>query len=113
MTAAAGTGTMPNNGAVTLTPGTADVAITAGYHNGSGKVVGDPDLMAGNIREGATIFEVTGTSIQASGTAVAGEVLLGKTFSNASAAGHRDHAEQRRREPDAWDGGRGDPGGIS
>lgn len=31
-------GTMPNNGAVTITPTTADVTIAAGYHNGSGKV---------------------------------------------------------------------------
>ena len=47
------TGSMPNNGAVTLTPGTTDQAIPAGYHNGSGKVVGDADLTAGNIRQGS------------------------------------------------------------
>ena len=103
---------MPNNGAVTLTPGTADVAIAAGYHSGSGKVVGDPDLMAGNIREGATIFEVIGTSIQASGDAVAGEVLTGKTFSNERGRDRGDHAEQRCRDADAGDGGRGDRGGY-
>ena len=81
------TGSMPNRGAVILTPGPADVAIVAGYHDGFGKVVGDPALAAGNIREGANIFGVAGSSIQASGTVVEGEVLLGKTFSNASAAG--------------------------
>lgn len=31
-------GTMPNRGAVTLTPSGSDQAILAGYHNGSGKV---------------------------------------------------------------------------
>ena len=81
------TGSMPNHGAVNLTPGTADQAIVAGYHDGSGKVVGDPDLTAGNIRQGANIFNVTGTSIEASGNAVAGDVLAGKTFSKAGVAG--------------------------
>jgi hypothetical protein len=78
------TGSMPNNGAVTLTPGTANQVIAAGYHNGSGKVVGDTDLTAGNIKQGVNIFGVTGAAVQASGNAVAGDVLLNKTFSNAS-----------------------------
>lgn len=39
-------GTMQNNGAVTITPGMADVAIPAGYHDGLGKVLG------GNYRVG-------------------------------------------------------------
>ena len=105
---------MPNNGAVTLTPGTADQTIVAGYHNGSGKVVGDPDLTAGNIKKDVNIFNVAGTSIQASGDAVAADVLSGKTFSNASAAGDPgEHAEQRRRDVDAWDDGPDDPGGLS
>ena len=69
-------GSMPNNGAVTLTPGTADQAIVAGYHNGSGKVVGDPDLTAGNIKKDVNIFKVTGTSIQASGNATRGAGLV-------------------------------------
>ena len=30
------TGTMPNNGAVTLTPATTNQTIAAGYHNGAG-----------------------------------------------------------------------------
>ena len=54
------TGSMPDKGAVTLTPGTADVAIAAGYHDGSGKVVGDTDLTAGNIKKDVNIFGVTG-----------------------------------------------------
>ena len=45
-------------------------------------VVGDVDLTAGNIRQGANIFGVAGASIQASGNAVAGDVVPNKTFSN-------------------------------
>ena len=63
---------MPNHGAVNLTPGTTARTIVAGYHNGSGTVVGDVDLTAGNIRQGANIFGVVGASIEASGNAVAG-----------------------------------------
>lgn len=55
-------GTMPNNGAVTILPTTTDQAIAEGYHNGSGYVEGDADLVAGNIKIGVTIFGVTGTS---------------------------------------------------
>jgi len=55
------TGTMPNNGAVTYTPGTTDQTVAAGYHNGAGKVEGDSDLVAGNIKCGVTIFGITGT----------------------------------------------------
>jgi len=55
------TGTMPSRGAVTLTPSTVDQAIAAGYHNGAGKVVGDADLVAANIKSTANIFNVAGT----------------------------------------------------
>ncbi|HBC94311.1 MAG TPA: hypothetical protein DCZ10_15790 [Pelotomaculum sp.] len=53
-------GTMPYRGAVVLTPGTANQAIAAGEHNGSGYVLGDPDLVAGNIKSGVNIFGTTG-----------------------------------------------------
>jgi len=56
------TGTMPNNGAVTITPGAAEQTIAAGYHNGSGTVAGDSDLAASNIVSGVNIFGVTGTA---------------------------------------------------
>ena len=56
------TGTMPNNGAVSITPGTASQAIAAGYHNGSGSVAGDADLVAGNIKNGVNLFGVVGTA---------------------------------------------------
>jgi hypothetical protein len=54
-------GGMANNGGVTITPGTADQPIAAGYHNGTGKVPGDPALVSSNIPIGVTIFGVAGT----------------------------------------------------
>ncbi len=73
-------GTMANNGAVTLTPGTADQPIAVGYHNGNGKVLGDTKLVTGNIKAGASIFGVAGKASivdTADATAVAGEILIG------------------------------------
>ena len=61
------TGTMPNNGAVSLTISTLDeeVSIAQGYHDGSGKVsILDTEkakLIAANIKQGITILGVTGT----------------------------------------------------
>lgn len=79
-------GAMVNNGAMTFKPGTADQAVPEGYHVGSGMVRGDTNLAPGNIKTGVTIFGVGGTSIEASGTATADQVLTGQTFSNASGA---------------------------
>ena len=67
------TGTMPNNGAVSITPGTAPQAIAAGYHSGSGSVAGDADLTAGNIKLGVNLFGVTGTLGCGNGAVNAGE----------------------------------------
>ena len=55
------TGTMPNQGAVVITPGTSNKAIVAGYHNGQGYVKGDANLIAGNIKKGVSIFGVMGS----------------------------------------------------
>ncbi len=55
------TGTMPNVGEQNVTPGTAAQTITQGYHDGTGSVAGDADLVAGNIKKDVTIFGVTGT----------------------------------------------------
>ncbi len=61
------TGTMPNNGAVTLTVDTVDgvVKIPQGYHDGSGTVkiltTEQAKLIAENIKQGITILGVTGT----------------------------------------------------
>jgi len=55
------TGTMPNVGEQNVTPGTAWQTITQGYHDGTGSVAGDADLVAENIKKDVTIFGVTGT----------------------------------------------------
>lgn len=54
------TGAMPNNGAVTITPSANNQTIVAGYHNGSGYVKGDANLVAENISNGKIIFGITG-----------------------------------------------------
>lgn len=75
------TGTMTNNGAVVLTPGTASQAIAAGYHSGAGYVEGDADLISANIKSGASIFGVAGNSNvvdTSAGDAAAADILNGK-----------------------------------
>ena len=49
-------GTMPNRGGVTIMPGTGSRTIQQGYHDGTGSVAGDADLVAGNIRSGVEIL---------------------------------------------------------
>ncbi len=75
------TGTMPNNGSLgTITPGTANQQIPAGYTSG-GTVVGDADLIPANIKAGANIFGVVGNSNvveTSSGDATAAQILSGK-----------------------------------
>ena len=78
--------------------GSLSFAIPDGFYAGKTATAQDTDLTAGNIRQGANIFGVAGAAIQASGNAAAGEVLLGKTFSNDERGAHREHAEQRRRD---------------
>lgn len=55
------TGTMLNQGGKIYTPGRSNIAIPEGYHNGQGYIKGEPNLMPKNIREGASIFGVSGT----------------------------------------------------
>ena len=74
-------GTMVDNRAVLITPGTLDQTISQGYHNGDGYVVGDGDLLSANIKSGVTLFGVSGQPEvvdTSSGDAVAGEILAGK-----------------------------------
>jgi len=59
------TGTMVNVGAQAITPGTSEVTITQGYHNGSGRVATDVNLATENIKSGTTIFGVAGTLLSA------------------------------------------------
>jgi hypothetical protein len=57
------TGTMIDRGAMTITPGTTDQIIPTGFHNGSGKVVGDADLISANILSGKNISGVDGSLV--------------------------------------------------
>lgn len=69
------TGTIPDKGAWTgETTGSGNVAIPAGRHNGNGYVSGAGAYNAG-------------VSATKKGTAAAGDVLTGKTFTNASSVG--------------------------
>ncbi|MFW2490957.1 hypothetical protein ACN077_20680 [Clostridium chromiireducens] len=54
-------GIMPNNGALSITPGTTTKNIPLGYTSG-GTVAGDSNLITGNIKAGVSIFGVTGKS---------------------------------------------------
>ncbi len=54
------TGTMADNGAPTITPGTGAQALSAGYYSG-GSVQGDADLLAANIKSGVNVFGVDGS----------------------------------------------------
>lgn len=75
------TGTMPNNGAVSLTISTLDqeVSIAQGYHDGSGKVtILDTEkakLIASNIKQGITILGVEGTLEPSSAVTVQSKIV--------------------------------------
>lgn len=68
------TGTMPNRGAVTLTIDDVSdqIAISQGYHDGSGYAEIDSTeqakIIAGNIKDGVTILGVLGTYTGEGGT---------------------------------------------
>ena len=74
------TGSMPDNGAVTLTPTTTQQTIAMGYHDGSGYMVGDTDLISGNIKSGVNLFGVDGT-LTAGSTYNAGVPKTGQVIS--------------------------------
>jgi hypothetical protein len=76
------TGTMLDNGGVVIVPSTVSQTIALGYHDGSGHVVGDTDLVSGNVRGGVSLFGVSGDPNvvdTSSGDAVSGEILTGTT----------------------------------
>ena len=73
------TGTIESKATTTYTPGTSDQTIAAGqYLSGPQTIAGDANLTAGNIKDGTTIFGVTGT-FTSDATAAAAEILSGKT----------------------------------
>lgn len=58
------TGNIASKSAQTYTPTTSDQTITAGqYLSGAQTIAGDPDLVAGNIRSGVSIFGVAGSLV--------------------------------------------------
>ena len=65
------TGNIPTQAAKTITPGTSNQIIDGGrYLSGAITVTGDADLTSSNIRSGANIFGVSGSSyvVNTSGT---------------------------------------------
>lgn len=77
----ASTGTMPNIGKEDFTPSAVDQSISLGYHDGTGVVSGDADLVSANIKSGINIFGVAGNANvvdTSTGDAVAGDILSGK-----------------------------------
>ena len=56
-------------GAQTVTPGTANKTLSAGYYSGNITIAGDADLVAANIVSGKNIFGVAGSAITGKRTA--------------------------------------------
>lgn len=80
------TGSIPSVEAATITPGTLDQTINAGqYVAGSQTIKGEPNLLAENIKNGVSIFGVSGTYNPSTGidtsdaTATADQIFEGAT----------------------------------
>ena len=79
------TGTMPNNGSISLTISEVneEVSVAQGYHDGSGKVsileTEKAKLIASNIKQGITILGVTGTLEPSSAIRVHAKTVTPKT----------------------------------
>lgn len=79
------TGTIPNQAAQTITPGTTDKTIASGkYLSGTQTIKGDSKLVASNIKSGISIFGVTGTytgssSGSSSGSGLPNTIIAGDT----------------------------------
>jgi len=88
-TTIAGTsGTMPNRGAVAITPSNAAQGIASGYHNGSGSVAA-VTVPAANVLTGTTIAGTPGTMINKTGSST---VYTVTTADQAVAVGYTDGA---------------------
>ena len=86
-----GTEALTTQAAQTITPGTSDQTIAAGtYLTGAQTILGDADLISANIKSGANIFGVSGSSMVvdttiASLAATAATILSGyKAYVNGS-----------------------------
>ena len=79
------TGTMPNNGSISLTISEVneEVSVAQGYHDGRGKVsileTEKAKLIASNIKQGITILGVTGTLEPSSAIKVHAKTVTPKT----------------------------------
>ena len=75
------TGTIASKAAATITPGTTNQTIAAGqYLSGVQTIAGDADLISANIKAGANIFGVAGSSTvvdTSPGTVTAAQMLSG------------------------------------
>lgn len=75
------TGTIPSQGAQTITPGTANKTIAAGrYLSGTQTIAGDSDLIGSNIKSGVNLFGVNGNL--SSITTVSGQINVGSVASS-------------------------------
>ncbi|BHH82403.1 hypothetical protein [Desulforhopalus sp. 52FAK] len=75
------TGTMPDNGTLTITPGVNEQAIPEGYHSGAGTVPGAEDLLSNNIKSGITLYGVVGDPMvvdTSEGDAVAADIKVNR-----------------------------------
>lgn len=79
------TGTITDQAAQTITPGTSNKTIAAGkYLSGTQTIKGDSNLVASNIKSGVSIFGVTGTytgssSGSSSGSGLPNTIIAGDT----------------------------------
>lgn len=77
---------VPKQAAQTITPGTADKTIASGkYLTGTQTIKGDANLVAGNIKQGVSIFGVAG-SYEGSGGSGGSVETCTVTYSNTGAA---------------------------
>ena len=73
------TASVTTKAAATITPGTSNQTIASGtYLTGTQTIAGDADLVAGNIKAGTNIFNVSGT-FTSDATAAASDILDGET----------------------------------
>jgi hypothetical protein len=82
-------GGMPERGNVIITPGAVDQVKEPGHYSGL-TVKGDPDLVPQYIMKDVDIFGVIGSHVDnapSTGDAQPGDVVQGKTFSNAQGTG--------------------------
>ena len=77
------TANVTTKGTATITPTTSNQTISSGtYITGTQTIVGDADLVAGNIKSGVSIFGVTGTYAgldTSDATATAADIVSGET----------------------------------